>query len=361
MSEGEDSGDKQYEPTQKRLDDARRKGEIPRSADLTTAAAYAGFLIGALAMGPAALKGLGQALSVPLDQAAALAAVVFAGSQAPLLGGLAGRAAGTVWPFFALPAALALLCVIAQRSLVFAPTKLEPKLNRISPISGVKNKFGRAGLFEFAKSFAKLLLYSVVLGLYLSRQLPRILGTMTLSPGQIAAELGRLCLGLLWIVVLIALALGAVDFLFQRAEHMRKHRMSRKELTDETKDAEGDPHMKQQRRQKGIQIAMNQMLADVQTADVVVVNPTHYAVALRWDQAAGRAPHVVAKGVDAIAARIREAATEAGVPIHSDPPTARALHAELEIGDEIERRHFRAVAAAIRFAEKLRKAAGGAP
>ena len=132
--------------------------------------------------------------------------------------------------------------------------------------------------------------------------------------------------------------------------------MSRKELTDETKNSEGDPHMKQQRRQKGVSIAMNQMLADVPEADVIIVNPTHYAVALKWDRLSPGAPVCVAKGVDLVAARIRERATEAGVPIHSDPPTARALHATLEIGQQVPHDHYKAVAAAIRFADRIRKA-----
>jgi flagellar biosynthetic protein FlhB len=133
--------------------------------------------------------------------------------------------------------------------------------------------------------------------------------------------------------------------------------MSRKELMDETKDSEGDPVMKQQRRQRAYDIATNRMMADVPKADVVIVNPRHYAVALRWDRTAGGAPVCVAKGVDEVALRIRTVAMEAGVPIRQDPPTARALHASVEIGAEIRPEHYRPVAAAIRFAEAVRKRA----
>jgi flagellar biosynthetic protein FlhB len=115
--------------------------------------------------------------------------------------------------------------------------------------------------------------------------------------------------------------------------------------------------MKQERRQRAYDIAMNQMMADIPEADVVIVNPTHYAVALKWDRARGTAPKCVAKGVDEIAAKIREIAAEHGVALHSDPPTARAIHATVEIGDEIRPEHYRAVAAAIRFAEAMRKKA----
>jgi flagellar biosynthetic protein FlhB len=133
--------------------------------------------------------------------------------------------------------------------------------------------------------------------------------------------------------------------------------MSRKELTDESKNSEGDPAMKQQRRQKGIAIAMNQMMNDVPEADVIIVNPTHYAVALKWNRMGGGAPECVAKGVDLVAAQIREIAQENGVPVHSDPPTARALYATVEIGDQIPDVQFKPVAAAIRFADRIRKAA----
>jgi flagellar biosynthetic protein FlhB len=148
--------------------------------------------------------------------------------------------------------------------------------------------------------------------------------------------------------------IGAVDFLWQVSEHHRKNRMSHEELKEEVKQSEGDPHMKQQRRQRGMDIATNRMLRDVPSADVVIVNPTHYAVALKWDRGKVGAPVCVAKGVDEIAARIREVAAEAGVPMRRDPATARALHASVEIGQEILPEHYRAVAAAIRFAEAMR-------
>ena len=354
MSDGDDSGEKTHEPSQKKLDDARKKGEVPRSADLTTAAAYGGFVLAALAFGATSIEGTGTALTVLLGQADALALEAFSGCAGPVFGGLMLRLGATLAPWFAIPAALALLTVIAQRALVIAPSKLAPKLNRISPLSNAKNKFGRSGLFEFFKSFVKLALYSVVLGLYLTHQLPRIIGVLHLSPGLAAAEFARLTVSLLMLVLVVALALGGVDFVWQRAEHLRKHRMSRKEIMDEFKQSEGDPAMKQQRRQKAVAVAMNQMMADVPEADVVIVNPTHFAVALKWDRASPEAPLCVAKGVDAVAARIREIALENAVPIHSDPPTARALHASVEIGEEIRSDHYQAVAAAIRFAEAMR-------
>jgi flagellar biosynthetic protein FlhB len=353
MSDQEDD-DKQFEASQKKLDDAREKGEIPRSADMTTAAGYGGFLLAALVFGAGSVTGLGTGLSALLDRADIMATMAFDGSGTPIAGGILGAIGGSLSPWFALPATLALLSILVQRSFVMAPSRLVPKLSRISPVEGAKNKFGRAGLFEFLKSLTKLALYSIVLGVYLTFKLPRIIATLALEPGQIATELAQLSLGLLLIVLLVALGLGLIDLIWQHGEHARKNRMSRQELLDEMKASEGDPAIKQQRRQKGIAIAMNQMLADVPSADVVIVNPTHFAVALKWSRASGKAPICVAKGVDDIAAKIREIAAENAVPIHSDPPTARALYASSAIGDEISPTHYRAVAAAIRFAERIR-------
>ena len=345
-----DSDDKQFEPTQKKLDDARRKGDIPRSTDLITAASYGGLLLVTISMGGEAALKLADGLAGVLARANDLSDVGL-----PAAGTLFATIGQPLVPWFAGPALLALLAILGQRGLVFAPSKLEPKLSRISPLSNAKQKFGRAGLFEFFKSFLKLLIYSIVLGVYLAAQMPRLMQTIGLEPAMVVAELGRLTVGLLTIVLAVALALGVMDAVFQQAEHTRKNRMSRKELMDEVKHSEGDPQIKQQRRQRAVEIAMNQMLADVPEADVVIVNPTHYAVALKWDRGTPGAPVCVAKGIDEIAAKIREVASENAVPIHSDPPTARALHASVDIGDEIPPDHYVPVAAAIRFAETVRK------
>lgn len=357
MTSDNDSADKSFEATQKKLDDARAKGEFAKSVDLTTSAAYGGFFFLTLSFGYIAIGILGQAIFILLDQSAELSQVIFGGAGWVLTGGAMWAAFFAVFPFFAVPALFAILAIVAQRALVFAPSKLAPKLSRISPISGFKNKFGRQGLFEFFKSTTKLLIYCFVLGIYLTAQIDVIIGTVHLPPAVAMAVLGRMLIMLFGIVFVVAVIIGTVDYLWQSAEHLRKNRMSRKEVMDEQKQSEGDPMMKQQRRMRAQEIAMNKMLADVPRADVVVVNPTHYAVALQWDRQAGSAPVCVAKGVDEIAARIRELARDHDVPIHSDPPTARALHATVAIGHQIAPDHYKAVAAAIRFAEAMRRKA----
>ncbi len=357
MSGDDEDNDKQFDPTQKKLDDARKKGEIAKSADLTTAAAYGGFLLVSMTMGPAALIGLSTALTALLGQSHDLSVEMFAGAGTAFHAGILKEVFWGTAPWFVFPAVLAVLALVAQRAILFTPSKIAPKLNRISPLSGIKNKFGRQGLFEFLKSTTKLVIYSVILGFFLAAQMDRILGSVRLPPALVLVELGRMVVALAAIVLLVALVLGGVDYLWQSAEHIRKNRMSRKEMMDEHKQSEGDPVMKQQRRQRAQELALNKMLSDVPTADVVIVNPTHFAVALKWDRTAAAAPVCVAKGVDEIAARIRELAYENAVPVHSDPPTARALHAGVDIGDQIAPEHYQAVAAAIRFAESIRQKA----
>ena len=357
MSEQEEDTEKPHEPTQRKLDEARKKGEIAKSADVSVAASYGGLLLGLSFAGAASAVALGQHLMILLDQPEQLSQLVFEGHPSTATGGIlmSVLAATAIW--FAAPAIAVALSLFAQRAILFAPSKLEMKISRLNPIKNAKNKFGRSGWFEFAKSFVKLTIYSICLAFFLAAKRDVILGSMNAGPLGVAPLLGELCMGFLAIVLLVSATIGGIDYLWQRGEHMRRHMMSRKDLTDEAKDSEGDPHMKQQRRQKAQQFAMSQMMADVPTADVVIVNPTHFSVALKWSRKRGEAPVCVAKGVDNIALQIRKTAQESAVPIHSAPPTARALYATVDIGQEILPEHYGPVAAAIQFAEAMRKKA----
>ncbi len=356
MSEAsDDSAEKEHEASAQKLQKAREKGELVRSADLNMTAALAGFVLAASMSGGTIMRDLGATLRLLLEQPDQMSGP-FLASMAPV-GGLLGATAISLLPLAVFPALLVIVSVLAQRSLVFAPTKIAPKWSRVSPFATARQKFGLSGLFEFGKSVVKLVVVSAVLAGFLISRGPQILGTLYVPPAMGMVVLGDLVIQFLLLVVLVVGIVAGVDFAWQAAQHARQNRMSRQEMLDEHKEQDGDPHTKAQRRQRGMDLATNQMLADVPRADVVIVNPTHYAVALKWDRAAGRAPVCVAKGVDEIAARIRERAIEAGVPLHGDPPAARALYATVDIGQEIGPDHYRAVAAAIRFAEAMRKRA----
>lgn len=350
----DENQDKPYEATPRKLQQAREKGDIPRSIDLLAAATYCGVLAFALTLGGNALASAGNTLAGLFAISGGLAA---SGAGPVIIGAWLIELAQTLILLFGLPFVVVICAVFLQRGWIFAPEKLAPKLNRISPISNAKQKFGRNGLFEFAKSALKLVVISLCLGFFLASRLPDMIAAPRTEAGQVVELMFKEFTEFLVLVGLLALGFGGVDFLWQRSEHLRLQRMSRKELVDETKETEGDPWVRQQRRQRGYDLATNRMMTDVPKADVVIVNPVHVAVALRWDRAGGRAPVCVAKGVDEVALRIRALAIDAGVPIHQDPATARVLHATVDIGEEILPDHYRSVAAAIRFADAMRKRA----
>lgn len=346
--------DKPYEPTQRKLEQARKKGEIVRSTDISVTASYAGLLVAFVVFGASTIAASFGALFAFLDQAHQLAPLVFEGSPSAALAGAFRSVTMSVSPWFVLPFLSVLAGLFAQRAFVFTPDKLVFKGSRINPIENARQKYGRKGLFEFAKSFAKLLIFSLSLFLVIWGRLPEITGAILGTPLQIAALLGQICVEFLFYALLISAVIAGVDYLWQTHEFLSRNRMTHKEMQDEAKESEGDPHLKGERRRKAQEIASSQMMASVPDATVVIVNPTHFAVALRWAQTKDAAPVCVAKGVDEIARRIREIATENGVPIYSDPPTARALFATIQIEQEIFPEHYREVAAAIRFAEKIR-------
>ena len=355
MSEQEDSVEKSFEPTPRKLEEARRKGDVFRSVDLQTAAGYVGFLVVSITVGSGVLTDLGANLQYFLSSADALSDTTFAsGFSGTVLSSLTLGILALTLPFFLLPSALVCIVIAFKRAFVFAPTKLEPKLSRLSIVKNFLNKFGRSGLFEFAKSFVKLLIYSIVLGRFLFNSLDVIIGSARASERVSINLLLELSVSFISLVVVVALCLGVIDAVWQYQEYMRKNMMSRKEIMDETKESDGNPYVKQARQQKAHALVATQMMAAVPKADVVVVNPTHYSVALSWDRTPGSAPVCSAKGVDFMALRIREIAQEHGVPIHHDAPTARALHRSLEIGDEIAPEYYQAVALAVQFADSMR-------
>lgn len=357
MSENDEAQDKSFEPTPHKLEEARKKGEVAKSTDLMTAASYMGLTVGLVAVGAETLISFGAHLSGMLAQSNQLARAVFDGGPVAALSGWGLNVAVDLLPIFVLPALAVLISIIAQRAFVIAPSKVQPKLSRISILQNAKQKFGRAGLFEFFKSFAKLTIFSFFLVLFLYFRIPEMISAVRIEPYGIIVLLAKLCIAFLFVIVAVSFTIGALDAVFQHNEHIRKNRMTRKEIMDENKNTEGDPHLKQERQSRAQAIAASQMMSDVPGADVVIVNPTHFAVALTWERGAGTAPKCVAKGVDSLALQIRKVAIEAGVPIHPDPPAARALHAVIDLGEEVPVEHYRSVAAAIRFADEMRQKA----
>ena len=358
MSGDDDSAaEKTHEATPRRLEKAREEGDLPRSQDAQTFAAYIGFTTAMGLAGGWAASWLGTALLPFLDRPQELAQQFTSAGADEATMALLGRIAPPVLMLVAAPAAVILVLLIAQRGIVFAPSRILPKLSRLSPVENAKNKYGVRGMVEFAKSVVKLGALGVVLAITVWGEADRLAlyaGTDARFTGHVLAHQFRL---VMTGVLLVAGALALFDLIWQRFDHQKRMRMTHQELKDEGKQAEGDPQMRAQRRERGRQIANNRMLLAVPEADVVIANPTHYAVALKWPRQEGSAPVCLAKGIDEIALAIRARAEQAGVPVQSDPPTARSLHALVEIGQEIRPEHYQAVAAAIIFADEMRRKA----
>ncbi|MEO1686534.1 MAG: flagellar type III secretion system protein FlhB [Pseudomonadota bacterium] len=347
-------GEKTHDPTPRKLEEARRRGDVPKSADVAAAAVYLAILVAAVAFGADAASRSGEVLAGLLGGADRLEGRIAGPGGGEMLGAIARQALMPLAPFVLGPAAAALAAYVAQRAFVPALEKIEPKLSRISPISNAGQKYGMAGMAEFLKAAIKLTAISIVLALVLVAETDRILGLVRIDPRLVGSETLRLGMALMAAVAAVAGVVAAADWLWQQWHHSKRLRMSFQDLRDEAKTSEGDPHLKAERRRRAQGIATNRMLLDVPKSDVIIVNPTHYAVALQWDRARGSAPVCVAKGVDEVALAKRARAAEAGVPVRRDAPAARALHDTVEIGEEIRPEHYRAVAAAIRWAESMR-------
>ena len=356
----EDDSEKPFEATPRKLEEARKRGEVPVSQDLVTFGVYAAVLILIATLGHWSAQTSGSALLPYLAMPERLAERVFEEEGRRWHGPAVADFAAGIAIWFALPVLFALAVSYLQGALVFAAEKLQPKLNRVSPVKNAKQKYGVEGLFNFSKSLLKLAIHCAVLAFIFQSHIGSVLALSALPVPDILTLIAEMCFDFLLASAAVMLAISGLDFFWQRAQFMRRQRMSLKELKDELKETEGDPYTKQARRQMGHDIATNRMLAEVSGADVVVVNPEHFAVALKWNRKRGTAPVCVAKGVDEIAHRIRERASEHGVPIYRDPPTARALFASVEIGEEVTVELYQAIAAAIRFADAMRRKARGA-
>lgn len=342
------------QPTAKRLRDARRRGQVARSRELTMtivmlAAAGCAWLLGEWFLRSAAKllrDGLTPAAALIRDEHAA--AIVLASNALAAVSMLA--------PLLLVLPVAAILGGSALGGFSFSLDPLQPKIEKLNPLSGIKRMFGTHGLMELVKAIAKAAVVAgCAIGLVRS-MFPRIMALGTAEIGVSLSATGAMVLTML-IVCSASLGLIAlVDVPFQLWNHNKRLRMTRKEVMDELKETEGRPEVKSKIRQMQQELANRRMLEKVPEADVVVTNPTHYSVALRYDDAQMRAPVVVAKGVDHMAARIRQIAADNDVPIFEAPMLARSLYATTDLDREIDPRLYTAVAQLLTYIFALRKA-----
>lgn len=348
MAEGQGSetgaDERTEEATPQRLERARRDGDVPFSREPGQLL----ILVAALVWLGAVLPGAGPRF---LEHASDFLARVAetetgngAASAGTLLRELGLEGAALLAPLLALALLAPLVSAFAQQSVVLTGKKLAPKLDRLSPLAGAKRLVSARNLVEFLKNLAKVLIAAVIVGLILHGEIAAVLASGAATLGEGLALMGGLTLRLLTAVVAFAAVLAALDVVWQRVSWRRRLRMSRRDIKDELKTSEGSPEVKARRRQLHRERSQRRMLADVPRAAVVITNPTHYAVALAYDERSEPVPRVVAKGRDAMALKIREAAIDARVPVVGNPPMARVLHATLEVGDVIRPEQYRAVA-----------------
>jgi flagellar biosynthetic protein FlhB len=243
---------------------------------------------------------------------------------------------------------------VVQTGLVFAVEKLGFDLARLSPLAGFQRLFSMRSGVEFLKNLAKVGAVMALAAMLLMPEIGRLPMLASIGAGALAGEIHHLMLRLFLGVLGLVAALALVDYGYQRMSFMRQMRMSKQEVKEEHKQAEGDPAVKARLRQIRMERSRRRMMAAVPTASVVVTNPTHFAVALRYEMGSKGAPRVVAKGADLIAKRIREVAEENDVPLVENPPLARALYATVDLDREIPPEHYKAVAEIISYVFRLK-------
>lgn len=352
MADEQDDAQKTEEPTPKKQREAREKGEVARSQEVNHWFILLAFATTLGLLAPIFVGQLGRALVPFLEQPHRI--VLSGDSTRLVLSSLLWDVGKAMALPFAATIAAALAAGFLQGGFVVSAESLKPKLEKLSPLSGFKRVFGQRALVEFVKGLLKISLVGAVITLLVTPRWQRYLHLPELSLDDLLSllriEALRVVIGVLAVMSVIA---GA-DYLFQRYKHNQKLRMSRQEIKDEMRQSEGDPMVKARLRQLRQERARQRMMAAVPGADVVVTNPTHFAVALRYEGEVMSAPVVVAKGVDFIAQKIREVAKENDVPIVENRPLARALYDTVDIDQEVPPDHYKAVAEVIGYVMRLR-------
>lgn len=348
----EDDSQKTEEPTERKLSKAKEKGQVGSSMEVKNWAILMGGGAGIALLAPWMMERLASYLLVFIENAGTI--TLSHGSMPIILTDLLIEMGIVLAPLFAILMILAVAANVVQSGWIIAPSKLKPELKKISLIAGVKRMFSVRSVVEFAKGILKL---SVLGFISFSLAIPWMGDVAVMPDFGISGILDRLYIVTLSIIagsLMVMFVIAALDFTYQKFDFTKSMRMSRQEIKDEHKDSEGDPQIKARIRKIRAERAQQRMMANVPNADVVVTNPTHYAVALEYKMDNMQAPRLVAKGVDTLAFRIREVAEEHDVPIVENPPLARALHAAVELEEEIPVEHYQAVAEIIGYVMGLK-------
>lgn len=352
MAEDTDDSEKTEDPTQKRLDDAFEKGDIPKSQEVSAWFSLLGTALVISFLAPAMVGGISTILkgffahadTIAVDPDALVFLLEITGPE--ILGVVA-------LPLLTL-LVLAVVGNVVQHKPLWTAERLKPKLNKISPLSGMKRLFSKDSLANFLKGLVKIIAVAVVVFLVLWPERDRLDTVVFRETGLVLEEVRELAIMVIGAILALMTVVAGADLVWQRKKWFEKQKMTQQEVKEEYKQSEGDPKIKAKIRELRLQRSRNRMMASVPDATVVITNPTHYAVALSYEEGMG-APQCVALGVDELALRIREVAKESDVPIVENPPLARALYATIELNDYVPEEHYAAVAKVIGYVMQLRK------
>lgn len=350
----ESFGDRTFGATPRRREEARRQGQVARSPEIGSALVLLASMVALVGLGPALLVRLAEIqralLSGSWIRIESPESAVFTFQR------LSAESLLAIAPLVLVLLAVGVVSNIAQVGFLFTTQTLTPRWSVLDPIQGFARKFGRRGAVEFVKTILKLAVIAGVGYLTLASNLGDLVPLVGADGGTLLSRVGHITVQLGTRIGLALLALAALDYGYQRWEHEQSIRMSRKEIEEEQRQMEGDPHIKARVRGLQRQLSRNRMIASVAKADVVITNPVHVAVALQYDRATMAAPVVVARGLRKIAERIKEEARKHDVPIVEDPPLARLLYKESKLGEPVPVSVYRAVAQVLAHVWRLREA-----
>lgn len=344
-------GEKTEKATPKRKEDERKKGNVFLSQEVITVASLFATFYGLRLLGPSMLASLEAFLGSYFSLAAAADTLDL---QALLFDGLL-LFARTALPILLISSAAAIVATLAQTRMLFSPKAASFKGERISPLQGFKRMFSMRAFVELLKAVLKIMVLGGVIYMVFSDRLQSLPRLMDYDVRQGIVTVAEAVMDIVSTAGIVFLALAAGDYLFQWWQYEKNLRMSKQEVKDEYKQMEGDPQVKGHIRSLQQQRARRRMMQSVPGADVVVRNPTHYAVALRYDPLKQGAPVLVAKGMDRVALRIVSIAQASGVYVTEDPPLARALYAAIDIGQEIPEDFYQAIAELLAYVYSLKK------
>ncbi|HEV7960448.1 MAG TPA: flagellar biosynthesis protein FlhB [Rhizomicrobium sp.] len=351
MADEQDKSQQTEQPTQKRLEQAREAGDGVKSADVSAFVRLAGGTLAIAMFGRSVAVGVAELLTQFIQEPDQMA--VDGGGLASLLRGVLLHLATILAPFMGVMLVAALAGHVLQSRPGFNPEKLMPDFSKLSPMAGLSRIFGLDGVINLLKGVIKIVIVGVAIWTQLWPERGILEGILTESPQAVVGDMNHLLFKVLVAALLALLVIAGLDYFVQYTRFMRRNRMSRQEIKEEFRQSEGDPAIKARVRQIRQERARKRMMAAVPEATVVITNPTHYAVALKYESGKTAAPICVAKGVDALALRIRAVAEEHAIPVIENPPLARALHASVEVDDAIPPEHYKAVAQVIGYVLRL--------